>query len=468
MSMHPNRCKDTWDDGGPRHTHASTMSGVHHKLLTSMLPIMFEALIFLKFNVSCWDDALTLKVAARRWTSKDRSIWKSIWRTCRLRRSWSPRLVQTVCSVKIHCLFSARGIAILSGFKFHCNHDCRIRINCKHDCKMSFPSNPLQVNWSWQVSPVASASDRGDSSVHSFFPWWRQVVVRSWIGECSGKWIGWFFGWKLVDSLSLVGMCWKEVSRWSDPTTMVAITWWLPKGVQAWKRIGLHNLLGDPSCPVQARANSTLHDNKHWIGRKREGLVIPCCSSGQCCCWGCAWVCHSQPCVSVHRPTETEGGESLCCNPMAMIFWCEEQVENDAGFEALEDNAWWWCHAIEDAERNDFRDRWWPAPMLDTSELFGPFDSPQPMIQRNFHKRFIAASKVIETECCQFCSVKLTIGAGSDCKKTAHGTTSSVIFLAGMDNERCRVMFEDLNNSCLTKMNKCSTSVKVWQCCFCK
>jgi len=34
MSMGPNRCKETWDCGVPRHTHASTTSGVCHELLT--------------------------------------------------------------------------------------------------------------------------------------------------------------------------------------------------------------------------------------------------------------------------------------------------------------------------------------------------------------------------------------------------------------------------------------------------
>jgi len=57
------------------------------------------------------------------------------------------------------------------------------------------------------------------------------------------------------------------------------------------QHVGRHDLLGDPSHPVQARWKSMLCDDE--CQAKGKTAEIPCCSSSQCCCWGCAWVCDS-------------------------------------------------------------------------------------------------------------------------------------------------------------------------------
>jgi len=78
----------------------------------------------------------------------------------------------------------------------------------------------------------------------------------------------------------------------------------------------------------------------------------------------------------------------------------------------------------------------------------------------NHHKRFLAATKVVEAQWGQFYPVKLTTGSGSVDKKTARVNVLSMIFLAGADKKRHGVMLEELNNSYLAKKDNYPTSVE--------
>jgi len=53
----------------------------------------------------------------------------------------------------------------------------------------------------------------------------------------------------------------------------------------------------------------------------------------------------------------------------------------------------------------------------------------------NYHKRFLATTKVVEAQWGQFYPVKLTTGAGSVDKKRARDNVLSMIFLAGADKK---------------------------------
>jgi len=78
----------------------------------------------------------------------------------------------------------------------------------------------------------------------------------------------------------------------------------------------------------------------------------------------------------------------------------------------------------------------------------------------NCHKRFLAATEVIEAQWGQFYPLKLTTGTGSTDKKTARDNVLSMIFLTGADKKRHGVMLEELNNSHLAKKDNCPTSVE--------
>ena len=78
----------------------------------------------------------------------------------------------------------------------------------------------------------------------------------------------------------------------------------------------------------------------------------------------------------------------------------------------------------------------------------------------NYHKRFLATTEVIEAQWGQFYPPKLTSGTGSDDKKMARDNMLSMIFLAGVDKKRYRVMLEELNDSCLAKKDNYPTSIQ--------
>jgi len=50
---------------GAKRPEAVVVRGAVVKERTSMSPATFEALIFLKFSVGCWDDALILKACSK-------------------------------------------------------------------------------------------------------------------------------------------------------------------------------------------------------------------------------------------------------------------------------------------------------------------------------------------------------------------------------------------------------------------
>jgi len=53
----------------------------------------------------------------------------------------------------------------------------------------------------------------------------------------------------------------------------------------------------------------------------------------------------------------------------------------------------------------------------------------------NCHKRFLAATEVVEAQRGQLCPLKLTTGAGPVDKKTARDNVLSMVFLAGADKK---------------------------------